>query len=458
MKQKSKQGPEAKTSLRQRAESNLRRNPIPESSQVEGSDAKRQLHELQVHQIELEMQNAELQESRDTMEIQMQRYSDLYDFAPVGYFSVDEKGAILEANLTAATQLGVNRAALLNCPLASFLSASYRTDFAAFLRNLFEGGSVQWVDVSLARKDRAIAWARMRGSLGTSENGKIRICRLSMSDVTASKLAEDAQQRADTLAATNQKLALEISQRLQAEKSLRREEKHQQRLLKASQQMQMQLRQFSHQILQAQEDERKRVSRELHDVIAQALVGITVQLATLTVDKSVNLNRPLKQKILKTQKVVEESVEIIQCFARDLRPAALDALGLIPALEMYVRGYIQQTGIAVNFTAFAGVEQLDSDSRTVLYRVTQESLTNVARHANASRVEVGLRRSQGKVHLNIHDNGRGFRVQNRRGTHLGLIGMRERVEMIGGVLRVDTAVGEGTTIHVELKESKLCSP
>ena len=454
MKRKSTRPPAVKMSLRQRAESDLSRFPIPDPSLLKGLDAKRQLHELQVHQIELEMQNAELQESRDSMEIQMERYSDLYDFAPVGYFSLDQKGMIIEANLTGATLLGVNRTALEKRKLVLFLAVSHRVEFNAFIHNIFAKGPVQWLDVPLARHDQAATWARFRGALGTSENGGVNICRLSASDITASKIAEEAQHRADMLAATNQKLELEITQRQRAERLLVREKQQQLRLLKVSEQMQLQLRQFSRQVLQAQEDERKRVSRELHDVIAQALVGITVQLATLAVDKSVAANRGLKQKILRTQKVVEQSAEIIQCFARDLRPAALDALGLIPALEMYVRGYAKQTGLAVNFTAFAGIEQLDSDARTVLYRVTQESLSNVARHANASRVEVGLWTSQGRIHLNIHDNGCGFRVQRRRGTHLGLLGMKERVEMIGGVFRVDAALGEGTTIHVELKERK----
>ncbi len=174
------------------------------------------------------------------------------------------------------------------------------------------------------------------------------------------------------------------------EDALRKSEQHYSRLLEQSRHMQEQLRLLSRQLLSAQEEERKKISRELHDEIAQTLTGINVRLATLKKEAAIN-TKGLEQKITRTQQLVEKSVDIVHRFARELRPTVLDDLGLIPALHSFMKNFTRRTGIRVSLTAFAAVEQLNSDKRTVLYRVAQEALTNVARHAQASRVEVSFR-------------------------------------------------------------------
>ena len=157
-------------------------------------------------------------------------------------------------------------------------------------------------------------------------------------------------------------------------------------MLEQSDRLQEQLRQLSRQILSAQEDERKKISRELHDVIAQTLTGINVRLAALKKEAAIN-TKGLDRNIARTQRLVEKSVNIVHQFARELRPAVLDDLGLIPALHSFVKLFSKRTRIHVHLKVFAGVEQLDIAKRTVLFRVAQEALTNVSRHAHASRVE-----------------------------------------------------------------------
>ncbi len=267
--------------------------------------------------------------------------------------------------------------------------------------------------------------------------------------VQQKKLSKMLSQRTEELAASNRELRQEITQRKAVEDALKKSERHYSQLLEQSDRLQEQLRRLSRQILSAQEDERKRISRELHDVIAQMLTGINVRLAALKTEASLN-TKSLDRNIARTQRLVEKSVNIVHRFARELRPAVLDDLGLIPALHSFLNDFTAQTGVHVRLTAFAEVEQLDAAKRTVLFRVAQEALTNVARHAQASRVEVSIQKLPDRVSMTIKDDGKSFqveRVMHSRGRkYLGLLGMRERLEMVGGHFEVTSAPGQGTTI------------
>jgi two-component system, NarL family, sensor histidine kinase DegS len=151
---------------------------------------------------------------------------------------------------------------------------------------------------------------------------------------------------------------------------------------------------------------------------------------------------------------VEKSVNIVHEFARELRPAVLDDLGLIPALHSFVKLFSKRTHVRVNLEVFAGVEQLDVGRRTVLFRVAQEALTNVSRHAQASQVEVSIQKLPDGICMKIKDDGKSFQVErmmrSRGRKHLGLLGMRERLEMVGGHLEVESAPGKGTTITARI--------
>ena len=272
------------------------------------------------------------------------------------------------------------------------------------------------------------------------------------------QLNQALRQRSVDLIASNRQLQQEILQRKSVEESLRKSEQHHSELLEQSRHMQEQLRLLSRQLLSAQEEERKMISRELHDQIAQTLTGINVRLASLKTEDTLN-NKGLQEKISSTQRLVEKSVDIVHRFARELRPAVLDDLGLIPALHSFMKSFATRTGVRPSLTAFAAVEQLDTPKRTVLYRVAQEALTNVGRHAQASRVDVSIQKLRGDVRMEIKDNGKSFDVQGALSVNgnkrLGLLGMRERVEMVGGTFCVESAPGQGTTIRVEIPFAKV---
>jgi signal transduction histidine kinase len=267
------------------------------------------------------------------------------------------------------------------------------------------------------------------------------------------RVIETLNRRSADLADSNRHLKQEVAQRKSAEESLRNSERHYSQLLEQSHHLQEQLRHLSRQLLLAQEEERKRISRELHDEIAQTLTGINVRLAALKAEATVN-TKGLQKKIASAQRMVEKSVDIVHRFARELRPTVLDDLGLIPALHSFVKTFSKQSRVHVHLTVYAAVEQLDGVKRTVLYRVAQEALTNVARHAHASRVDVSIQKLPRAVGVIIKDNGKSFQVErvlhSKKNKRLGLLGMRERVEMVGGSLRVESAPGKGTTIRAEI--------
>ncbi|SRR5581483_6554827 len=255
------------------------------------------------------------------------------------------------------------------------------------------------------------------------------------------------------LAVSDRALKREAGKREVAERALQKSEQHHRLLLEQSRQMQEQLRHLSRQVLLAQEAERKEISRELHDEIAQTLAGINVHLDALKMEATVN-TKGLSKKIASTQRLVERSVKIVHRFARQLRPTVLDDLGLIPALHSYMKDFTKRTGVHIKLAAFAEVEQLNSDRRTVLFRVTQAALVNVAQHAKANQVKVNIKKLSGSVCLEIHDDGKSFEVErvlfSKKNKSLGLIGMRERVEMIGGSFSVESAPGKGTTIQARI--------
>jgi signal transduction histidine kinase len=263
------------------------------------------------------------------------------------------------------------------------------------------------------------------------------------------KANETLQQRTAQLSTANRNLRTEVLVRKSAQNSLRLSDQNHRILLGEARRMQQRLRHLSHQVLSAQEAERKEISRELHDEIVQTLTGINVQLATLKIESGVS-KRTFTKHISYTQRLVEKSVNIVHQFARDLRPTLLDDLGLIPALHAYMKGFTKRTGLRVGFSTFAGVEKLSNDKRTVLYRVSQAALVNISQHAQANKVSVNITAQPNSVLMQIKDDGKSFDVDrvldSRKNKRLGLIGMRERVEMVGGTFNVESSPGVGTTI------------
>jgi two-component system sensor histidine kinase UhpB len=201
-------------------------------------------------------------------------------------------------------------------------------------------------------------------------------------------------------------------------------------------------------VLRAQEEERSRIAQDLHDEVNQALTAILLRLSATISDAPEGLGDELRE----TQQLATQAMEELLTLARQLRPTALDDHGLIPALASQVADFGDRTGIAASFNRYGAMPVLTDEEQLVIYRVTQESLSNIAQHADAVRVDVELS-AVGRTVLRIRDNGRGFKgVPRANGrAHLGLSGMRERALLVGGRLNVFSEPGEGTTIELTME-------
>ena len=559
--------------MRRRAEHRLRKQPKGGTRIATKADAQRILHELQVHKVELELQNEELKQSKAEVDSVLEKYTDLYDFAPVGYYTFSANGTVQLVNLTGASLVGIERSQLMGRRFGLLVSPEHRPAFNSFLKQVFEGQAKQsgdfellslgqpprtvniearrlpnglecraaMVDVSQRLRDASVMraseeryrtlfelspvavysidtsgriqkfnrhaaelWGREPALGDTDERfwGSFKLFRLDgsfmpyeqcpMAEVASGKIAEthdtellierpdgsriavlvnirpmrndrgeftgaincfyditerkkvaNALHRAEVLAASNAKLI--------------KSERYAHQLLEQSHLLQKKLRHVSHQILNAQENLQKKISRELHDKIVQLLIGIDINLEAFTKTAEIN-PRSIRRKIIPVRQLVEKAVQTVYQFARDLRPAMLDDLGLISALDSYLKDFSKRTALKVHVTAFDGVEAMDNDKLTMLYRVAQEALTNVERHAEASEVNLNILRARGRVSMEIIDDGKAFdvaRFSDANLTHrLGLTSMRERVEMFGGRFSIVSIHGKGTTVRAEVSFGK----
>jgi two-component system sensor histidine kinase UhpB len=198
--------------------------------------------------------------------------------------------------------------------------------------------------------------------------------------------------------------------------------------------------------LRAQEEERARVARDLHDEVNQSLTGLLLRL------EAVREAAPpeLEPEIAETRTLASQAMRELLSLARQLRPTALDDLGLTAAIAGQIK-QLERPGLTTELATEGGFSNLDEDVQLVVYRVAQEALTNAARHSEAQRIAVTLRRARDSVELEVADDGRGFAFeQSERG--LGIGGMRERALLIGGELTIESRPGHGTNVRLSVPD------
>jgi len=256
------------------------------------------------------------------------------------------------------------------------------------------------------------------------------------------ELEQRVHARTRELAEVNQALVAEVTERMQTEHSLRRSQE-------ALQVSEERLRSLAAQLIAIQEEERRRISRELHDDVNQRLAMLAVALR--------NLEKRIATAPEFVRDGVRDAVEQLATLSDDVRsmayrfhPSILDDLGLSAALQHVVDDFSSRTGIRSTFSCEDMKKPLPKDIASCLYRVTQECLGNVAKHAGASSVRVRLAGEQGEVELSIKDNGKGFDPQDNTVHGLGLLSMKERVRLVNGVVDVSSSPGRGTTVSVRV--------
>jgi PAS domain S-box-containing protein len=220
------------------------------------------------------------------------------------------------------------------------------------------------------------------------------------------------------------------------------------------------LQRLSVQLIQAHEAERKRLSRELHDELGQALTALRIDLASLDKELLSDTRPRTRERLTEAIWLVERTLDQVRDLALDLRPSMLDDLGLAPTVRWYVYRFAQRLNLTADFDAVGLTNRLPTEIETVLYRAVQEGLTNIARHAAANRVQVVLAYDGAIARAQIWDDGRGFdphQIASRaaQGHGIGLLGLQERIAALGGYMTIRSAPGEGTGLHVEIPVTSL---
>jgi signal transduction histidine kinase len=208
------------------------------------------------------------------------------------------------------------------------------------------------------------------------------------------------------------------------------------------------LQHLSARLVEAQEEERRSISRELHDEVGQSLTGVLLEMANLS--KLIRTRDPetVAVKAAEIKREVENSIGVVRNMALLLRPSMLDDLGLVPALQWQAREVSKRSGIWVTVDAASVSEDLPEEHKTCIYRIVQEALHNAVQHAGARHVKVAVQQQADELRLAIEDDGKGFDAQQGRG--MGLLGIQERVVYLGGKFEVESAPGKGTALKVTL--------
>jgi signal transduction histidine kinase len=217
------------------------------------------------------------------------------------------------------------------------------------------------------------------------------------------------------------------------------------------------LRQLSGRLEAVREEERERIARAVHDEIGAALTAIKMDIAHVRTGLERLANgqhaetRELQDRTQATSELIDDTMQKVRSIAIELRPAILDDFGLVAALDMLLNDFQKRSGLECSLNVAPGPAKLDKRIATAVFRVFQEILTNVARHANATKVEVRLSQSGDELVLDVRDNGRGLQPEDiQRPDSLGLLGMRERMRSVGGTVEVSNRPGGGTHVCVKI--------
>ena len=392
-----------RTELRRRAENLAREKEaisLKDQKVLSLEESRQMLHELRVHQIQLEMQNEELLRTQQEIEDVKTRYFDLYDLAPVGYCTINESGLILEANLTAASLLGIPRGELINSQISRFIFKEDQDIYYLHQKNAFEVNSPQVCELRMIKRDKTLFWVQL---VSTSERGidEKPLYRIVLSD-----------------------LSLKVSH--------------------------AQLRNLSQHKEKLREDERKRIARELHDELGQLLTALKFDLLLLGNDY--RENKELVERIEVLDHYISNTImKTVQEISTKLRPAVLDKIGLKAAIEWLSEELKLRNSISSEIVTNFEESDISSACSTTLFRIIQESFTNMVRHAQASSVKVSLIKRKNNLELIIKDNGQGFNESIVNSSNsLGLLGMRERAISINGDLKIESHPGKGTSIKLSV--------
>ena len=340
------------------------------------------------------------------------RLRGILDSAMDAIITIDDKEHVVLFNRAAEQVFGCPRDQAIGAPLSWFIPERFRAGHHDHIRRFGETGTS----------------SRRMGALrivtGLRRNGEEFPIDASISQISESGA------RFYTV------ILRDVTERVRGEEALKRSREE--------------LRELAQAANSVREQEKSRIARELHDELAQALTALKMDVNWIA-ERAADGNDVLEEKLAAMQSMLDDTVAATRRISADLRPLMLDDLGLVPAVEWLVQGFTERSGVACELKVDEAQLDLGEPHASAVFRILQESLTNVAKHAQASRVEMALVREDGAVTLSVSDNGRGFSPQDpRKPSSFGLMGLRERAYALGGEVRIDSAPGRGTRIDVRI--------
>ncbi len=352
-------------------------------------------------------------QSLQALEASRARYENLYQDAPDMFASVTvDTERVVQCNATLLRATGFRRSEVIGRPLQDLHDAAGAADLAQALERVRADGRARDVELRLRRRDGTLLDVSLSMALVRDEQ-KNYYYRSIWRDVTDRKRAEDA---------------------------LRRKQGELER-------SQDELQALAGRLLTAQDDERRRISRELHDDVNQRLAMLTLDVESLQAGLSRSQRETAERLGVIRDRLVELSDDV-HGLAYGLHPSVLDHLGLKAALHSHVADLQRHESIRIGLHVGDSLERLPADVAACLYRVAQAALRNVVKHAHASRATVEVRRAEGGVRLSVSDDGVGFAGPTRSSEGLGIVGMQERVRLVGGRFALTSQVGEGSSLTV----------
>ena len=396
--------------LRREAEEMLHRAPTGEA-EADDRGARELVHELQVYQLELEMQNEELHQAQLRLQTARDRYQELYDFAPVGYFTLDASRQIHEVNLTGADLLDAAKQTLKGQPFSRFIQAEDQEAFHLHCRQASNTQEVQVCEVRLEKTDGSSFYAELETVAELRLDGSSGPLYVAVSDITWRK---------------------------QAEEQMREYQK--------------QLRALAHALTVSEEKERQRLAADLHDQASQTLV--LAQMKTRLLRRQTD-SGIATEHLDEISDQLDQLDQAIHSLIFELSPPVLHQMGLEAAVEWLAEHFRNQGVLQVEVEDDKQPKPLDEDLRPLTFRTVRELLMNVIKHAGMDQARVCMRRQEDMLHIEVIDGGIGFDAgRQQAGQGFGLFSIRERMEFIGGRCHLRSASGQGTQVTLEVPLSR----
>ncbi|MBI5582724.1 MAG: PAS domain S-box protein [Deltaproteobacteria bacterium] len=408
-----------------------------------------ELAELRLRIADLEKSEAEHRRTEDALQECEDNYHQLFTHAPTGIYEVDfVNGRFAQANSLICEYTGYSKEELLTMNPLDILTEESQRIFFSRLEKLGRGEDVSAnTEYRIKNKDGSARWVQVNNKF-IRKSGVIIGALVIAHDITERKQAEKNLQeayatldekvnlRTHQLHLTNERLKNEIKERKRVELNLRKSKDK--------------LSLLSNRLINAQEDERKRIAIELHDDLGQSLVGLKFQLSSLHKKLGGN-QKEIKQEIAQASKSINLMTENVRRLSRDLRPSVLEHLEFFEAVEWLFEDFSKKYGVKITQSLKAPEFSFYQEQEITIFRIIQEALANIGKHAEATQVSIELTPEGRSAVFSIKDNGKGFSPLDVKGKNLmesglGLTAMAERAQMAGGTFNIESTAGKGTLI------------